>query len=104
MTLTVERVRLAKRAAAYAIARAVERIDDLPPVGDPVYRWPTDLPLPRLVLFLDVPSDVRSARIGARGEGFTPEELLLQCACGAVGPVQRTRGPGRRADRGCTVC
>ena len=66
-------------AAAYAIARAVERVDDVPPAGDTVYHWPEDLPKPRAVLFLDVPAQIRSERIAGRGQGFTPEEILLKC-------------------------
>uniref|UniRef100_A0A1B6D9F8 Uncharacterized protein n=1 Tax=Clastoptera arizonana TaxID=38151 RepID=A0A1B6D9F8_9HEMI len=41
--------------AAFAIAKEYPDIEDLPPPGDPIYRWPADLLKPDLVFFINAP-------------------------------------------------
>lgn len=63
--------------AAYAIAKSVQLVDDLPSPNAALYAWPQDLLRPRLVVLLEASPEVRTSRIHSRGEAITPEERLL---------------------------
>ncbi|KAG8262425.1 UMP kinase activity protein [Homalodisca vitripennis] len=60
--------------AAFAIAKEFQDIKDLPPPGDPVYRWPADLLKPDLVFFINSP-DRESGhwRVTPRPNVFKPK-------------------------------
>ena len=61
---------------AYGIANETSS-GDLPKVGHSVYKWPSDLLKPTLVLFLTVSEDVRKQRLSDRGIVSTFEEKSL---------------------------
>ncbi|XP_029349330.1 UMP-CMP kinase 2, mitochondrial [Echeneis naucrates] len=64
--------------AAYAIATAVTGpLSNLPAEGSEVYRWPSDLLKPTLVVFLTVDPEERKRRLRNRGLGKTAEEEEL---------------------------
>lgn len=71
---------------AYALAASTHSIEELPPVGSPIYQWPPDLPRPAGVVFVSADRDVRSARLRARHQGSAAapmtaeEEQLLASA------------------------
>ncbi|KAJ8353133.1 hypothetical protein SKAU_G00207000 [Synaphobranchus kaupii] len=65
--------------AAYAIATVVTgRVENLPGPGSEVYRWPSDLLRPDLVLLLTVSPEERMRRLNARGIEKTREEAELE--------------------------
>ncbi|XP_020632998.3 UMP-CMP kinase 2, mitochondrial [Pogona vitticeps] len=65
--------------AAYAIATEISgKIQHLPPVHHPVYRWPGDLLKPDLVLLLTVSPEERIRRLQGRGIEKTREEAELE--------------------------
>ncbi|KAJ8288630.1 hypothetical protein COCON_G00012890 [Conger conger] len=65
--------------AAYAIATAVTgKVDNLPGPGSEVYRWPSDLLRPDLVLLLTVSPEERMRRLSGRGLEKTQEEAELE--------------------------
>ncbi|KAK3108168.1 hypothetical protein FSP39_002499 [Pinctada imbricata] len=51
---------------------------DLPPPGHRVYRWPSDLVQPTLILFLTVSEEIRKQRIQNRGGEKTHEEKVME--------------------------
>ncbi|XP_074548890.1 UMP-CMP kinase 2, mitochondrial [Halichoeres trimaculatus] len=64
--------------AAYAIATAVSGpVCNLPSDGSEVYRWPTDLLRPSLVVLLTLDPEERKRRLRDRGQGETAEEQEL---------------------------
>lgn len=64
--------------AAYAIATAVSGpVNNLPTDGSEVYRWPTDLLQPSLVVLLTLDPEERKRRLRDRGQGETAEEQEL---------------------------
>ncbi|KAJ4432102.1 hypothetical protein ANN_20716 [Periplaneta americana] len=64
--------------AAYAIAEEVKTVClQLPQEGDPLYRWPSDLVKPDLVLFLELDESARSSRHRCRNTTNTEEEQQL---------------------------
>ncbi|XP_069690725.1 UMP-CMP kinase 2, mitochondrial-like isoform X2 [Periplaneta americana] len=64
--------------AAYAIAEEVKTgCLQLPQEGDPLYRWPSDLVKPDLVLFLELDESARSSRHRCRNTTNTEEEQQL---------------------------
>ncbi|XP_031703815.1 UMP-CMP kinase 2, mitochondrial [Anarrhichthys ocellatus] len=64
--------------AAYAIATAVSgQVCNLPAEGSEVYRWPSDLLQPSLVVLLTLDQEERKRRLGNRGQGETKEEQEL---------------------------
>ncbi|XP_059208538.1 UMP-CMP kinase 2, mitochondrial [Centropristis striata] len=64
--------------AAYAIATAVSGpVCNLPAEGSEVYRWPSDLLQPSLVVQLTVDPEERKRRLRGRGLGTTEEEQEL---------------------------
>ncbi|XP_038585651.1 LOW QUALITY PROTEIN: UMP-CMP kinase 2, mitochondrial [Micropterus salmoides] len=64
--------------AAYAIATAVSGpVCNLPAEGSEVYRWPTDLLQPSLVVLLTLDPEERKRRLRDRGQGKTEEEQKL---------------------------
>lgn len=64
--------------AAYAIATAVSGpLCNLPSEGSDVYRWPSDLFQPSLVVLLTVDPEERKRRLRGRGQGETDEEQEL---------------------------
>lgn len=64
--------------AAYAIATAVSGpVCNLPSDGSEVYRWPTDLLQPSLVVLLTLDPEERKRRLRDRGQGETAEEQEL---------------------------
>ncbi|PSN33164.1 hypothetical protein C0J52_18824 [Blattella germanica] len=64
--------------AAYAIADEVrDKNIPLPPAGDPLYQWPSDLTKPDKVLFLDVCEKIRLNRHSGRNTTNTNEEQQL---------------------------
>ncbi|XP_068436826.1 UMP-CMP kinase 2, mitochondrial [Clinocottus analis] len=64
--------------AAYAIATAVSgQVCDLPADGSEVYRWPSDLLQPSLVVVLTLDPEERKRRLSNRGQGETEEEKKL---------------------------
>ncbi|XP_068608417.1 UMP-CMP kinase 2, mitochondrial [Brachionichthys hirsutus] len=64
--------------AAYAIAAAVGGpVSNLPAEGSEVYRWPSDLLQPSLVVLLTLDSEERKRRLRGRGQGKTLEEQAL---------------------------
>ncbi|XP_020496377.2 UMP-CMP kinase 2, mitochondrial [Labrus bergylta] len=64
--------------AAYAIATAVSGpVCNLPAEGSEVYRWPTDLLQPSLVVLLTLDPEERKRRLRDRGQGETAEEQEL---------------------------
>ncbi|XP_041668831.1 UMP-CMP kinase 2, mitochondrial [Cheilinus undulatus] len=64
--------------AAYAIATAVSGpVSNLPAEGSEVYRWPTDLLQPSLVILLTLDPTERKRRLRDRGQGETAEEQEL---------------------------
>ncbi|XP_035250396.1 UMP-CMP kinase 2, mitochondrial [Anguilla anguilla] len=65
--------------AAYAIATAVTgKVSNLPGPGSEVYRWPSDLLRPDLVLLLTVSPEERLRRLSVRGVEKTREEAELE--------------------------
>lgn len=62
--------------AAYGIANETSS-GDLPESDHPVYRWPSDLLKPTIVLFLTVSEDVRQQRLTERRMRETFEERSL---------------------------
>ncbi|XP_061649954.1 UMP-CMP kinase 2, mitochondrial [Phyllopteryx taeniolatus] len=66
--------------AAYAIATAVSGpVCDLPAEGSELYRWPSDLLQPSLVVLLTLDPEERKRRLRDRGQGETKEEHELDC-------------------------
>ncbi|XP_017267613.1 UMP-CMP kinase 2, mitochondrial [Kryptolebias marmoratus] len=64
--------------AAYAIATAVSGpVTDLPQDGSEVYRWPSDLLQPSLVVLLTLDPEERKRRLRDRGQTKTDEEQEL---------------------------
>ncbi|KAG7224204.1 hypothetical protein INR49_019939 [Caranx melampygus] len=64
--------------AAYAIATAVSGpSSNLPAEGSEVYRWPSDLLQPSLVVLLTLDPEERKRRLRDRGQGKTEEEQEL---------------------------
>ncbi|XP_029316723.1 UMP-CMP kinase 2, mitochondrial [Cottoperca gobio] len=64
--------------AAYAIATAVSGpVCNLPAEGSEVYRWPSDLLQPSLVVSLTLDPEERRRRLRDRGQGKTEEEQEL---------------------------
>lgn len=64
--------------AAYAIATAVSGpVCNLPAEGSEVYRWPSDLLQPSLVVLLTLDPEERKKRLNNRGQGKTEEEQEL---------------------------
>ncbi|XP_023249490.1 UMP-CMP kinase 2, mitochondrial [Seriola lalandi dorsalis] len=64
--------------AAYAIATAVSGpLSNLPAEGSEVYRWPSDLLQPNLVVLLTLDPEERKRRLRNRGQGKTEEEQEL---------------------------
>nr|XP_061798033.1 UMP-CMP kinase 2, mitochondrial-like [Nerophis lumbriciformis] len=64
--------------AAYAIATAVNGpVCNLPAEGSELYRWPTDLLHPSLVVLLTLDPEERKRRLRDRGQGETKEEHEL---------------------------
>ncbi|XP_076605702.1 UMP-CMP kinase 2, mitochondrial [Chaetodon auriga] len=64
--------------AAYAIATAVSGpLCNLPAEGSEVYRWPSDLLQPSLVVLLTLDPEERKRRLRDRGQGKTEEEQEL---------------------------
>ncbi|XP_040916984.1 UMP-CMP kinase 2, mitochondrial [Toxotes jaculatrix] len=64
--------------AAYAIATAVSGpLCNLPAEGSEVYRWPSDLLQPSLVILLTLDPEERKRRLRNRGQGKTDEEQEL---------------------------
>lgn len=64
--------------AAYAIATAVSGpVSNLPAEGSEVYRWPSDLLQPSLVVLLTLDPEERKRRLRDRGQGKTEEEQEL---------------------------
>ncbi|XP_039993692.1 UMP-CMP kinase 2, mitochondrial [Xiphias gladius] len=64
--------------AAYAIATAVSGpLCNLPDEGSEVYRWPSDLLQPSLVVLLTLHPEERKKRLRNRGQGKTEEEQEL---------------------------
>lgn len=64
--------------AAYAIATAVSGpVCNLPAEGSEVYRWPSDLFQPSLVVLLTLDPEERKRRLRDRGQGKTEEEQEL---------------------------
>ncbi|XP_047466157.1 UMP-CMP kinase 2, mitochondrial [Mugil cephalus] len=64
--------------AAYAIATAVSgQVANLPGEGSEVYRWPSDLLQPSLVVLLTLDPEERKRRLRDRGQGETNEEQEL---------------------------
>ncbi|KAM3595293.1 uncharacterized protein V6R79_021147 [Siganus canaliculatus] len=64
--------------AAYAIATAVNGpVCNLPAEGAEVYRWPSDLLQPSLVVLLTLDPEERKRRLRDRGQGKTDEEQQL---------------------------
>ncbi|XP_068195170.1 UMP-CMP kinase 2, mitochondrial [Antennarius striatus] len=64
--------------AAYAIATAVSGpVSNLPAEGSEVYRWPSDLLQPSLVVLLTLDPEERKRRLRDRGQGKTLEEKEL---------------------------
>lgn len=64
--------------AAYAIATAVSGpVCNLPAEGSEVYRWPSDLLQPSLVVILTLDPEERKRRLRDRGQGKTEEESEL---------------------------
>lgn len=64
--------------AAYAIATAVSGpVCNLPAEGSEVYRWPSDLLQPSLVVLLTLDPEERKRRLRDRGQGETKEEQEL---------------------------
>ncbi|XP_070776275.1 UMP-CMP kinase 2, mitochondrial isoform X1 [Enoplosus armatus] len=64
--------------AAYAIATAVSGpVCNLPAEGSEVYRWPSDLLQPSLVVLLTLDPEERKRRLRDRGQGKTDEEEKL---------------------------
>lgn len=64
--------------AAYAIATAVSGpVCNLPAAGSEVYRWPSDLLQPSLVVLLTLDPEERKRRLRDRGLGKTEEEQEL---------------------------
>ncbi|XP_034531512.1 UMP-CMP kinase 2, mitochondrial [Notolabrus celidotus] len=64
--------------AAYAIATAVSGpVCNLPADSSEVYRWPTDLLQPSLVVLLTLDPEERKRRLRDRGQGETAEEQEL---------------------------
>ncbi|TKS86661.1 UMP-CMP kinase 2, mitochondrial [Collichthys lucidus] len=64
--------------AAYAIATAVSGpVCNLPAEGSEVYRWPSDLLQPSLVVLLTLDPEERKRRLRDRGQGKTEEEQEL---------------------------
>ncbi|XP_035529320.1 UMP-CMP kinase 2, mitochondrial [Morone saxatilis] len=64
--------------AAYAIATAVGgSVCNLPAEGSEVYRWPSDLLQPSLVILLTLDPEERKRRLRDRGQGKTEEEQEL---------------------------
>ncbi|KAM7375922.1 hypothetical protein PAMP_005683 [Pampus punctatissimus] len=64
--------------AAYAIATAVSGpVCNLPAEGSEVYRWPSDLLQPSLVVVLTLDPEERKRRLRDRGQGKTEEEQEL---------------------------
>ncbi|XP_071354638.1 UMP-CMP kinase 2, mitochondrial [Trachinotus anak] len=64
--------------AAYAIATAVNGpLSNLPAEGSEVYRWPSDLLQPSLVVLLTLDPEERKRRLRNRGLGKTEEEQEL---------------------------
>lgn len=64
--------------AAYAIAAAVGGpVSDLPAQGSEVYRWPSDLLRPDLVVVLTLDPEERKRRLRGRGLEKTVEEQEL---------------------------
>lgn len=65
--------------AAYAIATAVSgQVCNLPSDGSEIYRWPTDLLQPSLVVLLTLDPEERKRRLRERGQGETAEEQELE--------------------------
>lgn len=64
--------------AAYAIATAVGGpVSNLPEEGSEVYRWPSDLLQPTLVVLLTLDPEERKRRLRDRGLAKTVEEQKL---------------------------
>lgn len=64
--------------AAYAIATAVSGpVCNLPAEGSEVYRWPSDLLQPSLVVLLTLDPEERKRRLRDRGQIKTEEEQEL---------------------------
>lgn len=64
--------------AAYAIATAVSGpVCNLPAKGSEIYRWPSDLLQPSLVVLLTLDPEERKRRLRDRGQGKTDEEQEL---------------------------
>lgn len=64
--------------AAYAIATAVSGpVSNLPAQGSEVYRWPSDLFQPSLVVVLNLDPEERKRRLRGRGLEKTEEEQEL---------------------------
>lgn len=64
--------------AAYAMATAVGGpLSNLPAAGSEVYRWPSDLLQPSLVILLTLDPEERERRLTNRGQGKTEEEKEL---------------------------
>lgn len=64
--------------AAYAIATAVSGpVCNLPAEGSEVYRWPSDLLQPSLVVLLTLDPEERKRRLRDRGQTKTEEEQEL---------------------------
>ena len=51
---------------------------NIPPKGNTIYQWPSDLLKPSAVLFLDLCESDRLKRMKTRGEVETNEELQLR--------------------------
>ncbi|KAI4889550.1 hypothetical protein NFI96_033117 [Prochilodus magdalenae] len=65
--------------AAYAIATAVSgSVEKLPAPGSEIYKWPSDILQPSLVLLLTVSPQERLRRLRHRGLGQTEEETQLE--------------------------
>lgn len=63
---------------ASTVAYSLGALVSLPPAGDNVYEWPSELPKPDLMILLSLPHDVRIYRCSQRQVPETDEESTLR--------------------------